>query len=178
MNNHPLFSDYKLSLLDSNHIQQVTDYYTRNYNYHKEWSPVPLPDFFTLEFQTNKYKTYKVLNSVDKEYKFVILAEDLVVGIISLTAIERGVFQNGRFGYSIDKEHAGQGVMTAAINALVRYAFTELFLHRLEANIMPRNIRSKRVLEKCGFQKFGFSPKYLLINNTWEDHDNYMILAE
>lgn len=178
MNNHPLFSDYKLSLLDSNHIQQVTDYYTRNYNYHKEWSPVPLPDFFTLEFQTNKYKTYKVLNSVDKEYKFVILAEDLVVGIISLTAIERGVFQNGRFGYSIDGDFAGQGIMTAAIKEAVNYAFTKLNLHRLEANIMPRNIRSRRVLEKCGFQKFGFSPKYLFINNAWEDHDNYMILAE
>ncbi|MBI3259581.1 MAG: GNAT family N-acetyltransferase [Ignavibacteriae bacterium] len=88
------------------------------------------------------------------------------------------MFQNGRFGYSIDSEFAGQGIMTSAIKAIVHYAFSELLLHRLEANVMPRNIRSKRVLEKCGFQKFGFSPKYLFINNDWEDHDNYMILAE
>ena len=178
MNNHPLFPTIVMTLLESEHIQQLTDYYTRNVNYHKEWSPIPTPNFFTTEYQLDKFKTFKVLHNVGIEYRFVILADDLIIGTISLTAIERGVFQNGRFGYSMDERYVGKGIMTAAVTSTVQFAFTELGLHRLEANIMPRNIGSQRVLEKCGFQKFGFSPRYLQINNTWEDHDNYMILSE
>lgn len=178
MKDLPLFSNFVIGHLDSSHIQRLTDYFVRNSDYHKEWSPVPPPDFFTIEFQNDKFNTYKVLNAVGKEHRFVILAEDLIVGAISLTAIERGIFQNGRFGYSMDANFTGQGIMTSAIKALIQFAFKELQLHRLEANIMPRNIGSQRVLEKAGFTKFGFSPKYLRINNSWEDHDNYMILAE
>ncbi|MBS1537177.1 MAG: GNAT family N-acetyltransferase [Bacteroidetes bacterium] len=178
MKNHLLFPNTYITLLESEHIQQLTEYYTRNINYHKEWSPFPPPKFFTAEFQQEKFTTYKVLHNVGIEYRFVILAEELIIGTISLNAIERGVFQNGRFGYSMDENYAGKGIMTSAIQSIIRFAFSELGLHRLEANIMPRNISSRRVLEKCGFQKFGFSPQYLRINNTWEDHDNYMILSE
>lgn len=48
--------------------------------------------------------------------------------------------------------------------------FTKLQLHRLEANIMPRNKRSLRVVEKLGFYNEGLAEKYLNINGQWEDH--------
>jgi len=178
VNNHQLYPNIYIGRLDGVHIRQLTDYYTRNSNYHREWSPVPHPNFFTKEYQQEKFTKYKELNNGGLEYRFVILAEDLIVGTVSLTAIERGIFQNGRFGYSMDEGFTGKGIMTAAIKYVVKFAFSELGLHRLEANIMPRNTASKRVLEKCGFQKYGFSPYYLRINNTWEDHDNYMIISE
>lgn len=60
--------------------------------------------------------------------------------------------------------------MTKAVNEVVDYAFNVLKLHRIEANVMPRNIASKRVLEKCGFIEEGYSKKYLYINGVWEDH--------
>ena len=53
---------------------------------------------------------------------------------------------------------------------VVRYAFAEAGLHRVEANVMPRNKPSLRVLEKNGFVNEGLSKYYLNINGVWEDH--------
>lgn len=50
------------------------------------------------------------------------------------------------------------------------YGFRELGLRRIGANVMPRNRRSLRVLEKNGFENEGLSKYYLRINGVWEDH--------
>jgi ribosomal-protein-alanine N-acetyltransferase len=171
----PLF---QIRLMEPADAVQLAAYYTRNREYHREWSPIAPEEFYTQEFQNAKFLEYRALNAEEKAYKFGIFIHDMLIGIINLTAIERGIFQNGRFGYSIDEEYAGKGITTAALRIAVDFAFTALGLHRLEANIMPRNVRSQRVLEKCGFTKFGFSPQYLFINGQWEDHDNYMILQK
>ena len=54
----------------------------------------------------------------------------------------------------------------------------DLGLHRLEANVMPRNTPSIALLLRCGFQKIGMSPRMLKINGVWEDHDMFMILED
>ena len=76
-------------------------------------------------------------------------------------------------GYKLDKDHLRQGLMSEAVQECVRIAFEELGLHRIEANIMPHNLPSLGVAEKCGFVREGLSRKYLKINgggrttSTW-----------
>ena len=60
--------------------------------------------------------------------------------------------------------------MTEAVTLGRAYAFSELGQHRIEGNVMPRNLPSRRVLEKCGFENEGLSKYYLKINGIWEDH--------
>ena len=60
--------------------------------------------------------------------------------------------------------------MTGAIALVTDYAFSQLQLHRIEANVMPWNSASLRVLEKNGYEREGVSPEYLFINGRWEDH--------
>ena len=43
---------------------------------------------------------------------------------------------------------------------------------------MPRNARSKRVVEKCGFRLEGLALRYLKINGVWEDHNLYAMTVE
>ena len=43
---------------------------------------------------------------------------------------------------------------------------------------MPRNQRSRRVVEKLGFAEEGLARKYLKINGVWEDHIHYVILND
>ena len=50
------------------------------------------------------------------------------------------------------------------------YKRNKEFLHRLEANVMPKNKASLRVLEKNQFVNEGISKYYLNINGVWEDH--------
>ncbi|MBK9250112.1 MAG: GNAT family N-acetyltransferase [Ignavibacteria bacterium] len=171
-------TNFQIRLMELPDAAQLAAYYERNREYHREWSPLAPEEFYTQEFQDAKFLEYLALNAQGIAYKFGIFIGDMLIGIINLNAVERGVFQNGRFGYSIDADYAGKGITTAALRIAIDFAFAALDLHRLEASIMPRNVRSQRVLEKCGFTKFGFSPKYLFINGQWEDHDNYMILRK
>jgi Acetyltransferases, including N-acetylases of ribosomal proteins len=69
--------------------------------------------------------------------------------------------------YYLDSLHNGKGYMTEAAKLAVRFAFSELNLHRIEAGVMPHNIGSMRVLEKVGFHKEGIARKNVnLLNIT------------
>lgn len=172
---------FQLRPLDEDDVLAMVDYYLRNRVHHQPWSPIAPPSFFTREYQYQRIMLYLEANRRGGEYRFVIVPSDddeSIIGSVNLVAIERGVFLNGRFGYSIDNEWEGQGVMTSALALAVDFAFDDLELHRLEANVMPRNIGSRRVLEKCGFRRVGFSQKMVMINGVWEDHDMYALVID
>jgi ribosomal-protein-alanine N-acetyltransferase len=56
--------------------------------------------------------------------------------------------------------------------------FGDLGLHRVEANIQPGNIRSTGLVQRLGFEKEGFSRRYLKIGGEWRDHERWALLAE
>ena len=98
-------------------------------------------------------------------------AEDnALVGGLTLANIRRGVAQAGSLGYWIGAPYARQGYMTAAVRALLPFAFDALRLHRLEAACIPTNAASVRLLEKTGFRREGYARAYLCINGIWQDH--------
>ncbi len=76
----------------------------------------------------------------------------------------------------MDGQILNKGYMTEAIEKGISIMFSGYKLHRIEANVIPRNKRSLRVVEKLGFKHEGFSPKYLKINGVWEDHERFAIL--
>ncbi len=81
-----------------------------------------------------------------------------------------GAFYSAFLGYKLDKYFINKGYMSVAVEMLTKYAFEELGLHRIEANVMPKNKASLRVLEKNQFINEGISKYYLNINGIWEDH--------
>jgi ribosomal-protein-alanine N-acetyltransferase len=60
---------------------------------------------------------------------------------------------------------------------VLRFAFDELDLHRLQVSIIPRNHASRRVVEKLGLRDEGVAVQYLQIDGRWEDHIRYAITA-
>lgn len=104
--------------------------------------------------------------------------DDLLVGSIALNNVVWGAFLSAFLGIRLDAAHGGRGYATRATRLMVDWAFGELGLHRVEANVMPRNLRSRRVLEKCGFACEGTSPRYLCIDGTWEDHVHMVVLND
>jgi len=101
--------------------------------------------------------------------------------LLNLSQIFQGPFQNAYIGWSVSLECAGRGIATEAVRALLDLAFAArpdgVGLHRVQANIMPRNSRSLRVAEKCGFRREGFAKDYLMIAGRWEDHLMFAKLA-
>jgi ribosomal-protein-alanine N-acetyltransferase len=99
-------------------------------------------------------------------------------GRLALTNIARGPFQSCQLGYWVAAEVNGRGVATAAVARIVRVAFGELGLHRIEAGTLVHNAASQRVLERNGFRRYGLAPRYLKIAGDWQDHVLYQLLAE
>ena len=101
-----------------------------------------------------------------------------LVGYVNINNIVWGALQSGHLGYAGFASHAGRGLMTAGLAAVITDAFGHLGLHRLEANIQPDNARSLALVRRLGFSREGFSPHYLLIDGDWRDHERWAILAE
>ena len=101
-----------------------------------------------------------------------------IVGVINISVIVRRGFQSAFTGFYAMQATAGRGLMTEAVAAAVRYAFEDLGLHRLEANIQPGNARSKALVERVGFRLEGFSPRYLKIGGEWRDHERWAICSD
>ena len=101
-----------------------------------------------------------------------------LAGYININNIVRGALRSGYLGYAAFASHAGRGLMTAGLRAVVSDAFTTLGLHRLEANVQPDNIPSLRLLRRLGFRREGYSPRYLMVDGDWRDHERWAVLAE
>ena len=107
----------------------------------------------------------------DQAYSFLLFRSDeVLVGGLTLANIRRGVAQTGSLGYWTGEAYARQGIMTAAVRALIPYAFSSLRLHRLEAACIPTNAASISLLEKTGFTREGYAREYLCIDGQWQDH--------
>jgi len=110
---------------------------------------------------------------------FICRGEDgAIAGVASLSQIFLGNFRSAYLGYSAFVPFEGAGHMTEGLRLILREAFGPLGLHRVEANVQPDNERSIALVERLGFQREGFSPRYLKIGGRWRDHVRYAILAE
>jgi [ribosomal protein S5]-alanine N-acetyltransferase len=104
---------------------------------------------------------------------FVVVADGELAGAINLTNIVMGAFRSGYLGYYAFAGFEGRGLMTQGLNAVVKHAFKNLGLHRVEANIQPGNAASIALARRCGFLLEGYSPKYLKIAGRWCDHERW-----
>jgi ribosomal-protein-alanine N-acetyltransferase len=100
-----------------------------------------------------------------------------IAGVVNVSEIVRGSFRSAYLGYYVFAGFERRGVMRAGLEAVVRYMFRVEGLHRLEANIQPANRASRALAKACGFEKEGYSPRYLKIGGRWCDHERWAIVA-
>ncbi len=135
-------------------------------------------DFFTEAHQRELITTALARHAQGVVVPCVIVHDGVVVGRITISDIVRGPFQNGHLGYWVSQSHTGRGVATAAVAAVVRLAFGDLGLHRLQAGTLVHNTASQRVLAKNGFTRIGTAARYLRIAGRWQDHVLHQLLAD
>ncbi len=143
------------------------------------WEPVWQEDDLTRRAFKLRVKRIETEAAADEAYGFFIhrMQDRALIGGLTLGLVRRGVAQACTMGYWIGEPYAGQGYMTRAVKAVARHAFDELRLRRIEAACLPANERSRRLLERVGFQREGYARQYLCINGAWEDHLLYALLA-
>lgn len=104
--------------------------------------------------------------------------DDTLAGFVTLDTIVLGTLQSAAIGWAAFDPNAGRGHLTDGVEMVLEVAFTQLRLHRIEANIQPGNHRSRSLAIRCGFQLEGFSPRYLRIDGQWRDHERWAVIVD
>lgn len=141
----------------------------------RDWEPTWSADHFTRKaFRNRVYWAWRARDEGRALALFLVRRSDAqLLGAITLDNIRRGPAQSATIGYWIGPDHARQGYMSEALNAVVGHAFSVLDLSRIEAACLPENVPSRGLLERAGFKYEGVAQSYLQIAGRWRNHVVY-----
>jgi [ribosomal protein S5]-alanine N-acetyltransferase len=136
------------------------------------WEPLWPEDDLTARAFRRRVTRYHAEIGRDESYPFFVFSADGqdLLGGLNLTNVRRGAASMASLGYWMGQHHAGQGLMTEAVNLIIPFAASKLRLRRIEAACVPENRVSIRLLEKTSFVQEGYARQYLAINGVWRDH--------
>jgi [ribosomal protein S5]-alanine N-acetyltransferase len=143
------------------------------------WEPKrPAPELDVLLPQN--FARFVMDSNTERRQRFLVIqgGDHRIAGQVALNEIIRGPLQQAFLGYWIARPYAGLGYMTFGIRLAIDHAFRTLGLQRVEANIQPHNLKSIAVVQRLGFRREGFSPRYLEIQGQRADHERWAILAD
>ncbi|HYN80479.1 MAG TPA: GNAT family protein [Gemmatimonadaceae bacterium] len=103
-----------------------------------------------LDHITSSFKTRSLF-----QWGLARREDNLVIGTCTLAGLDRG-HRRAELGFALARAEWGKGLMAEMLPILVDFAFGPLSLHRLEADVDPRNAASLCTLERLGFRKEGY----------------------
>lgn len=77
--------------------------------------------------------------------------------------------RRAEIGFILNRDYWRQGLMQQALEAVINFAFNDLNLHRLEADVDPDNAGSLGILAKFGFEREGLFRDRWLVGQNWVD---------
>lgn len=162
-----------LELMAPTHAERLAEFFRRNNDHLRPWDP-PRPrgiaEAAYWEAEAERSAEDYRDGAVARWVAFAGVDRDRIVARANYTQIVRGPFQSCMLGYAIDSAQQGRGLMHEALNATLAHAFEVMRLHRVQANYLPENHRSARLLQRLGFRVEGLAHDYLFINGAWRDH--------
>lgn len=136
----------------------------------RDWQPDDLDDLYEYSKNPNfgiltgwkphesKKESAEVLNyfisdKINDRFAIVLKDDGKVIGAINLSPDEnRGKYYAKYINYVLNVDYWGCGYMTEAVKRIIQYAFEELKIDLLSVFHYPHNVRSKCVIERCGFE--------------------------
>ena len=124
--------------------------------------------FISIDVDNEWYENY--LKKRSTTVRCAIVEKDnpnLILGLVSLTDID---FINRSAELHImigDKNYRDKGVGTFAVNSIVKHAFDNLNLRRIELEVLEDNVIAIHLYEKCGFEKEGLKRDAIFKNNRY-----------
>jgi ribosomal-protein-alanine N-acetyltransferase len=170
---HPITTERTLiRMVEPADASRLLRYRVHNRDHLAPWEPLRDTSYYTLAHCTQTLADSREAVRFDRAYPFFVLdlAGNEIMGCFTFANVVRGAFQACHLGYSIAVHRQGQGVMRESLAVALDWAFSELDLHRIMANYMPRNERSAQLLQRLGFEQEGYAKRYLQIAGVWEDH--------
>jgi ribosomal-protein-alanine N-acetyltransferase len=138
------------------------------------WSSPPLSDLAAAEaLLANIHESFEQRTLF--QWGIARRTDDRVIGTCTLAGLTTA-HRRAELGFALARRYWGSGYVAEALPALVRFAFDELGLHRLEADVDPRNLASIRALERLGFRREGYLRERYHVNGEVQDAILYGLL--
>lgn len=138
------------------------------------WSRPPLPDLHAATHLQAEIARHFVARTLF-QWGIAERATGAIVGTCTLAALSPE-HRRAELGFALGQSVWGRGYIAEALPALIGFAFEILDLHRLEADVDPRNERSIRALERVGFAREGYLRERYLLPDEVQDAIVYGLL--
>jgi [ribosomal protein S5]-alanine N-acetyltransferase len=164
--------------LTEDDVPAYRQYLESNRGFHKEWTPRRGEEYYGESSIRRLIVSRAEAAAARSAFLLGVFRKDVhgLIGSIGVTNIVYGAFLSCNLGYELSEGEIGNGYMTEALPAVIEFCFGDLALHRIEASVLPRNERSRRLLRRLGFEYEGTSKRYLKIDGEWQDHEHYVLL--
>ena len=159
-----------LRLLTLDDVPELTALEIANKPHLRPWDPARKPEFYTEPDQRKRLDFALEEHEKRRAAPFAMVDEHGgIVGRLTLSGVVRGALQSCAMGYWVCADRLRRGHAARAADLGVRFAFDVWGLHRVQAETLPENEPSQRVLLRNGFTQYGVAPQYLRINGEWRD---------
>lgn len=162
-----------LRLAEVSDAPRIVEFYRENRAHLAPFEPRRDPEFYEVATWEAQIMLARADFEADRSLRMWLFThEDAVhpVGNVALSNVIRGVKQSCSLGYALAAHAQGKGYMREILPVVIRFAFEVMNLHRIEANYMPHNARSGKLLDDLGFAREGLAHDYLRIAGEWRDH--------
>lgn len=171
-----------LTTLSQNYSDKVLAFYIKNKNHFEPWEPDRNANFYSLPFQRLSLTMEQQLLQKNKLLRLWVFKKEnpaKIIGSVNFYNITYEPFFNCQLGYKLDYDYTGMGYAFESVSAGIELFFeNHPAIHRIEANIMPSNTSSIRLIEKLGFRYEGISTSSIRINHQWEDHYRFAYIKD
>jgi ribosomal-protein-serine acetyltransferase len=140
-----------IELIKPEHLDQLYELFELNRDYLRPY----MNGIDLLKTREDVFQRFGVLR--DNSLPLGIwLDETQLIGRCRLTQDDQS--NCATIGYWLSESHQGQGLMTAAVAACIRFAFEDWNVERMEIHCGETNLKSRAIPERLGFLNEGISP--------------------
>lgn len=165
------FEDFVLREIENKDVERYFKYMSR-----KEMIPFLTNDNrpTTLEKAEKELLYWQSLYKNKRSFYWGIATpdDDKLIGTIGFNIISIAHVK-GEISYDLDPDFWGKGIMSRALESLLKFADEKLALVRIQATVASNNERSLKMLKRCGFDEEGLMKKFEIINGQHKDYYLY-----
>lgn len=170
----PVYNTDRLTLriLDEQYAGIVLDFMTVNKDAFERWDSTRPEKFYTLSYQQTFLSAEKRLFSKGTGMRYWIFLKgdtSSILGSVSFSYLNDSI-RHCSIGYKLAEQYQGNGYATEAASFLIPLIMSEFDIHRIEADIMPSNVSSLRLIDRLGFHYECIAVKSHEILGNPEDH--------
>lgn len=169
----------ELNILTEEAAPLTTAFFERNRDFFEPSEPAHSSEYYTIPYQRRVLaaESAQLLKSQSIRYFLFLKENSTLIGTVSFQHIRPAPAASCEVGYRLDQAYTGQGYMTEALSFLMPKICLSYHLNRIEANILPENTASCRLIERLGFTLEGTARGYFFIRGQYRNHRRYSWLV-